>query len=164
VKKSRCRGGPCGRPRPAARRLWAAGRATIRQLADCPYSRSSRFDFFTPSAPLPYRHHPLGETGWGVGATPARPTSLAGGDPRIRGCRFPLTKPLRDDSLVSWSDQAQSVANHRPLPRGAKHTRPRAEGRGRQQKDCFLYDRSHQLVENKGLALKNEAKTNLKRT
>jgi hypothetical protein len=32
------------------------------------------------------------------------------------------------------------------------------------KKIVFLYERSHQLVENKGRALKKEPKTNLKRT
>jgi hypothetical protein len=49
------------------------------------------------------------------------------------------------------------------VERSSKYTRPRVKGRGRQQKDRFLYVRSHQLVENKGRHIQNEAKTNLKR-
>ena len=48
--------------------------------------------------------------------------------------------------------------------RSSKHTRPCGEGRGRRQKDCFLRDRNHQLIENKGRASKNKPKTNLKQT
>jgi hypothetical protein len=42
VKKSSCRGGPCGRPR-----------ATIPHLRD-PYGAMAKRDFFTPSCALGY--------------------------------------------------------------------------------------------------------------
>jgi len=71
--------------RPTRRQKAALGRRAkaLGHRVACPYR-----DSFTASAPRPYRHHPLGETGWGVGATPVRPTRLAGGYPRIRGSRF----------------------------------------------------------------------------
>ena len=48
VKKSPCRVGPRGRPRPTARRPWAAGRATNPRLLD-PYNAWPGRCFFTPS-------------------------------------------------------------------------------------------------------------------
>ena len=48
------------------------------------------------------------------------------------------------------------------VERSSKRTRPRAEGRGRRERDCFLYVRSHQLVENKGRRVQNEAKNEAK--
>jgi hypothetical protein len=48
---------------------------------------------------------------------------------------------------------------------GARNEPVRAlKGRVGSKKIVFLYERSHQLIENKGRALKNEAKTNLKWT
>jgi hypothetical protein len=50
------------------------------------------------------------------------------------------------------------------VERSSKRIRPRTEGRVGSKKIVFLYVRSHQLIENKGRALKNEPKTNLKQT
>ena len=79
MKKSRCSGGL--RPPVSCFQLHRRSESAATACA-C--------DFFTPSAPRPYRHHPLGETGWGVGATPVRPTSLAGGYQRINVSASPL--------------------------------------------------------------------------
>jgi hypothetical protein len=48
------------------------------------------------------------------------------------------------------------------VERSSKHTLPHPQGSGRQQKDCFLYVRSHQLVEKKGRRVQNEAKNEAK--